>query len=50
LNLVKFHGGAGTVTGSCFEVRHNGVRFLVDCGLFQGSRETREQNCEGSPE
>ncbi len=49
MNLVKFHGGAGTVTGSCFEVRHNGVRFLVDCGLFQGSRETREQNYKPFP-
>jgi len=49
LNLVRFHGAAGTVTGSCFEVRHNGVRFLVDCGLFQGSRQIRERNYEPFP-
>ena len=35
---VTFHGAAGTVTGSCFEVAQGGHRVLVDCGLFQGPR------------
>jgi len=35
---IIFHGAAGTVTGSCMELRHDGRRLLVDCGLFQGSR------------
>jgi metallo-beta-lactamase family protein len=32
-----FHGAAGEVTGSCFEVDTGEVRFLVDCGMFQGA-------------
>ena len=35
---VTFHGAAGTVTGSCFEIAQGGSRVLVDCGLFQGPR------------
>lgn len=35
---VSFHGAAGTVTGSCTELRLAGAQLLVDCGLFQGSR------------
>jgi metallo-beta-lactamase family protein len=34
---LTFHGAAGEVTGSCFEVDTGDVRFLVDCGMFQGS-------------
>ena len=33
---ITFLGGAGTVTGSKYLVRHNGHSRLVDCGLFQG--------------
>ncbi|WP_448580674.1 MBL fold metallo-hydrolase [Thermaurantiacus sp.] len=35
---VIIHGAGRTVTGSCFEVRSEDSRLLVDCGLFQGSR------------
>jgi metallo-beta-lactamase family protein len=31
---VKFIGAAGTVTGSKTVVESNGVRILIDCGLF----------------
>ncbi len=41
---LGFHGGAGTVTGSCFLVETDYTRFLVDCGLFQGCREVKERN------
>jgi metallo-beta-lactamase family protein len=34
---LTFHGAAAEVTGSCFEVDTGGLRFLVDCGMFQGS-------------
>lgn len=37
-------GGAGTVTGSKHLIEHDGVRLLVDCGLFQGPRELRQLN------
>ncbi len=29
---ITFHGAAGEVTGSCYLVEAQGVRFLVDCG------------------
>ncbi len=35
---IIFHGAAGTVTGSCMELRHGDRSILIDCGLFQGSR------------
>lgn len=46
---VKFLGAAGTVTGSCYLVSHPGGRFLVDCGLFQGSKSLRELNYQPFP-
>jgi metallo-beta-lactamase family protein len=45
---ITFLGAARTVTGSRFLVDHGadhgGRRILVDCGLFQGSRELRHRN------
>lgn len=41
---LAFCGAAGTVTGSCYWVTHPGGQFLVDCGLFQGSKTVRELN------
>lgn len=41
---LQFLGAAGTVTGSKHLVEAGGVRLLVDCGQFQGSRELRERN------
>jgi len=35
---IKFHGAAGTVTGSCMELTLGTHAILVDCGMFQGSR------------
>ena len=46
---VKFLGAAGTVTGSCYLVSHPGGRFLVDCGLFQGSKTLRALNYQPFP-
>ena len=34
---LRFHGAAGEVTGSCFELDTGEIRFLVDCGMFQGA-------------
>ncbi len=39
-------GGAGTVTGSRFLLASGSRRVLVDCGLFQGTRELRQRNWE----
>lgn len=41
---ITFLGGAGTVTGSKYLVRHEGHSLLVDCGLFQGYKQLRERN------
>lgn len=41
---LTFHGAARQVTGSCFGFEVGRSRFLVDCGLFQGARATREAN------
>jgi metallo-beta-lactamase family protein len=41
---LTFLGAAREVTGSSYLLEADGVRFLVDCGLFQGGRETRAKN------
>ena len=41
---IGFFGAAGEVTGSCTLVETDGVRFLVDCGMFQGGSEARMKN------
>lgn len=46
---LTFHGAASTVTGSCCLVEHPGGRFLVDCGLFQGTKTIRELNYRSLP-
>ncbi len=41
---ISFLGAAREVTGSCFLVETGTVRFIVDCGMFQGSRATELRN------
>ena len=41
---LEFHGAAGEVTGSCFLVDTGQVRFLLDCGMFQGGRLAQAKN------
>jgi Cft2 family RNA processing exonuclease len=36
---LQFFGATGETTGSCHQISANGVRILLDCGLFQGRRE-----------
>jgi len=43
---ISFHGAAEGVTGSCHLLQVAGKKLLVDCGLFQGSRETEEDNAK----
>jgi metallo-beta-lactamase family protein len=43
---LSFHGADRSVTGSCHLVEGAGHRILVDCGLYQGGRELREENAE----
>jgi metallo-beta-lactamase family protein len=49
--VLTFMGGAGTVTGSKFLADTGRAQVLLDCGLYQGTRELRRRNWEafGSP-
>lgn len=46
---VKFLGGAKSVTGSRYLLDVDRCRILVDCGLFQGTKEQRLRNWERFP-
>ncbi len=41
---VEFLGGVRTVTGSATLLEKGSLKWLVDCGLFQGSKELGEKN------
>ena len=43
---ISFHGADRGVTGSCHLIECAGKRILIDCGLYQGSRELDEENAE----
>jgi metallo-beta-lactamase family protein len=36
---IHFHGAARDVTGAAFQVTTGQASVLVDCGLYQGSRQ-----------
>lgn len=46
---LSFLGATGTVTGSKYLVEHDGLRLLVDCGLFQGLKQRRLMNWDRLP-
>ena len=41
---LTFHGAAREVTGSCYLVESGNLRFIVDCGMFQGGRAADARN------
>lgn len=41
---VEFLGGCRTVTGSATLLEKGSLRWLVDCGMFQGGKEIEERN------
>ena len=46
---VQFFGATEEVTGSCYLVRDGDLSFLVDCGMYQGSKFADERNHEKFP-
>jgi len=46
---LTFLGAAGSVTGSKHLVEAGGKRLLIDCGLFQGTKELRLRNWHPLP-
>ncbi|HUK04058.1 MAG TPA: MBL fold metallo-hydrolase [Burkholderiales bacterium] len=41
---IRFLGAAGEVTGSCTLFADGRLKFLVDCGMFQGGHDARGRN------
>jgi metallo-beta-lactamase family protein len=46
---LSFFGAAMTVTGSKYLLEHEGKKYLIDCGLFQGLKELRLRNWQNFP-
>jgi len=46
---ITFLGAAEEVTGSKYLIEHENTKVLVDCGLFQGSRELKQYNWKPFP-
>ncbi|MFW5836756.1 MAG: MBL fold metallo-hydrolase RNA specificity domain-containing protein [Desulfovibrionaceae bacterium] len=46
---ITFLGAAQTVTGSCFVLETDGLRFAVDCGMHQGNAEIDKRNMDVAP-
>lgn len=43
---LKLYGAAKEVTGSCYSLTVNKEKILVDCGMFQGGKESERKNYE----
>ena len=49
MTKMKILGAAGTVSGSKFLVDTGEIRFLVECGMFQGPKKLRQLNWDPLP-
>ena len=46
---IQFYGAAKMVTGSNYLIKTEEYNILVDCGMFQGNKETEKLNYEDFP-
>ena len=46
---IEFYGATKEVTGSKFIIEGDGVRVLVECGLYQGRRKEAEEKNRNMP-
>jgi metallo-beta-lactamase family protein len=46
---ITFLGASRTVTGSKYLIEAGGKRLLVDCGLFEGSKDLKQRNWDKCP-
>jgi len=46
---LTFYGGAQSVTGANYLLEVGDVKVLVDCGMFQGSRDAEDKNYDPFP-
>ncbi len=46
---ISFLGAAKTVTGSCYFFETNTSKFIIDCGMFQGSSADEAHNTDEFP-
>ncbi|MDP2630623.1 MAG: MBL fold metallo-hydrolase [Candidatus Uhrbacteria bacterium] len=49
MKSIGFYGGAGGVTGANYIFEWNGMRIMIDCGLFQGGRFAEGENHKALP-
>jgi metallo-beta-lactamase family protein len=42
--ILSFHGAAREVTGSCYHLRLGDTALVIDCGTFQGDRDSEAKN------
>lgn len=47
--IIRFLGAARMVTGSCYILEVGATRIMIDCGMFQGPRNIRENNYKPFP-
>lgn len=43
--IIVIGASGGEITGSCYVVQTKFARIMVDCGMFQGEKNSETLNC-----